>query len=182
MPSRRRSRRWLRRSACATRRTSVERTRDPRRRSPSNTTPRPRCSRRSTICPAGASSAGETLKIPVGQRTAAGQGAARRGARRRPETDTGGRRQRQIVYRVRAGETLNSIARRHGMPVSTLARLNNLGAGDTADQGPAAGHQGERAALSRRGHQERPAHAVHGAPRRHRVQHLAGSSRSRSRS
>ncbi len=53
----------------------------------------------------------------------------------RPETDTGGRRQRQIVYRVRAGETLNSIARRHGMPVSTLARLNNLGAGDTLIKG-----------------------------------------------
>jgi membrane-bound lytic murein transglycosylase D len=43
----------------------------------------------------------------------------------RPETDTG-RRTHQIVYRVRAGETLASIARRHGMPVSTLARLNNL--------------------------------------------------------
>ena len=46
----------------------------------------------------------------------------------RPETDLG-RRQRQIVYRVRAGETLNSIARRHGMPVSTLARLNNMAHG-----------------------------------------------------
>jgi membrane-bound lytic murein transglycosylase D len=44
----------------------------------------------------------------------------------RPETDVGGRRQRQIVYRVRAGETLSSIARRHGIPVSTLARLNNM--------------------------------------------------------
>jgi membrane-bound lytic murein transglycosylase D len=36
----------------------------------------------------------------------------------RPETDTGARKQRQIVYRVRAGETLSSIARRNGMPVS----------------------------------------------------------------
>jgi membrane-bound lytic murein transglycosylase D len=53
----------------------------------------------------------------------------------RPETDRGGRRQRQLVYRVRAGETLSSIARRHGMPVSTLARLNNLGAQDTLVQG-----------------------------------------------
>ena len=41
----------------------------------------------------------------------------------RPETDRSGRKQRQIVYRVRAGETLSSIARRHGMPVSTLARM-----------------------------------------------------------
>jgi len=53
----------------------------------------------------------------------------------RPETDLGGRRQRQIVYRVRAGETLSAIARRHGMPVSTLARLNNLGTADTLVKG-----------------------------------------------
>jgi membrane-bound lytic murein transglycosylase D len=53
----------------------------------------------------------------------------------RPETDLGGRRQHQIVYRVRAGETLNSIARRHGMPASTLARLNSLGAQDTLVKG-----------------------------------------------
>ena len=46
-----------------------------------------------------------------------------------------GRRQRQIVYRVHAGETLSSIARRHGMPVSTLARLNNMGAQDTLVKG-----------------------------------------------
>ena len=52
----------------------------------------------------------------------------------RPETDTG-RRQRQIVYRVRAGETLNSIARRHGVPVSTLARLNNLSSGGALTKG-----------------------------------------------
>ncbi|HMK86692.1 MAG TPA: LysM peptidoglycan-binding domain-containing protein [Steroidobacteraceae bacterium] len=53
----------------------------------------------------------------------------------RPQTDTGGRRQRQIVYRVRAGETLNSIARRHGIPVSTLARLNNMSLSDTLVKG-----------------------------------------------
>jgi len=53
----------------------------------------------------------------------------------RPETDVGGRRQRQIVYRVRQGETLSSIARRHGMPVSTLARLNNMGAQDNLVKG-----------------------------------------------
>jgi membrane-bound lytic murein transglycosylase D len=53
----------------------------------------------------------------------------------RPQTDVGGRKQRQIVYRVRAGETLSSIARRHGMPVSTLARLNNMGTGDALVKG-----------------------------------------------
>jgi len=53
----------------------------------------------------------------------------------RPQTDVGGRKQRQIVYRVRAGETLSSIARRHGIPVSTLARLNNMGASDALVKG-----------------------------------------------
>ena len=78
---------------------------------------------------------GETLKIPEisGQLTDKVLLAAARVDR--PETDLGGRRQRQIVYRVRAGETLSSIARRHGMPVSTLARLNNMGAGDTLVKG-----------------------------------------------
>jgi membrane-bound lytic murein transglycosylase D len=51
----------------------------------------------------------------------------------RPQSD--GHRQRQIVYRVRAGETLSSIARRHGMPVSTLAHLNNMGTTDTLVKG-----------------------------------------------
>ena len=50
-------------------------------------------------------------------------------------TDFGTRKQPQIVYRVRAGETLSSIARRHGMPVSTLARLNNIGAADALVKG-----------------------------------------------
>jgi membrane-bound lytic murein transglycosylase D len=53
----------------------------------------------------------------------------------RPQSDLGGRKQRQIVYRVRPGETLSSIARRHGMPVSTLARLNNMETGDTLVKG-----------------------------------------------
>jgi len=53
----------------------------------------------------------------------------------RPESDSAGRRERQIVYRVRAGETLASIARRNNIPVSTLARLNNLGTGDSLVKG-----------------------------------------------
>ena len=53
----------------------------------------------------------------------------------RPQSDLGGRKQRQIVYRVRAGETLTSIARRHGIPVSTLARLNNIGTSDSLVKG-----------------------------------------------
>jgi membrane-bound lytic murein transglycosylase D len=52
----------------------------------------------------------------------------------RPQSDRG-RRQRQLVYRVRAGETLSSIARRQGIPVSTLAQLNNLGTGDPLVKG-----------------------------------------------
>ena len=79
--------------------------------------------------------AGETLKIPEisGQLPDKVLLAASRVDR--PQSDLGGRRQRQIVYRVRAGETLSSIARRHGMPVSTLARLNNMGTADTLVKG-----------------------------------------------
>jgi membrane-bound lytic murein transglycosylase D len=79
-------------------------------------------------------SAGQTLKIPQISGELPDKVLLAAARVDRPETDLGGRRQ-QIVYRVRAGETLNSIARRHGMPVSTLARLNNLGAQDTLVKG-----------------------------------------------
>jgi membrane-bound lytic murein transglycosylase D len=77
---------------------------------------------------------GETLKIP--QITGVIPDKVLLAASRvdRPETDVGGRRH-QIVYRVRAGETLSSIARSHGMPVSTLAQLNSMGAQDTLVKG-----------------------------------------------
>ena len=79
--------------------------------------------------------AGESLKIPEisGQLPDKVLLAASRVDR--PQTDLGGRKQHQIVYRVRSGETLSSIARRHGMPVSTLARLNNMGSADTLVKG-----------------------------------------------
>lgn len=78
---------------------------------------------------------GETLKIPQVSGHLPDKVLLAASRVDRPESDTGGRKQRQIVYRVRAGETLSSIARRHGMPVSTLARLNNLGAGDPVMKG-----------------------------------------------
>jgi len=84
--------------------------------------------------PGGRVSAGQSLKIPEisgGLPDKVMIAAARVD---RPETDTG-RRSRQIVYRVRAGETLSSIARRNNIPVSTLARLNNLGTGDSLVKG-----------------------------------------------
>jgi membrane-bound lytic murein transglycosylase D len=84
--------------------------------------------------PAGRVAAGETLKIPSISVQLPDKVLLAAARVDRPETDTG-RRQHQIVYRVRAGETLNSIARRHGMPVSTLARLNNLGTGDPVIKG-----------------------------------------------
>ncbi|HEY4444429.1 MAG TPA: LysM peptidoglycan-binding domain-containing protein [Steroidobacteraceae bacterium] len=79
--------------------------------------------------------AGESLKIPEisGQLPDKVLLAASRVDR--PQTDLGGRGKHHIVYRVRAGETLSSIARRHGMPVSTLARLNNMGATETLVKG-----------------------------------------------
>ena len=46
----------------------------------------------------------------------------------RPSTDNG--RRHQIVHRVRRGETLRAIARRHGTSVETLARINGLGANE----------------------------------------------------
>ena len=78
--------------------------------------------------------AGQTLKIPEISEQLSDKVLLAASRVDRPETDTG-RRQRQIVYRVRAGETLSSIARRHGMPVSTLARLNNMNADDTLVKG-----------------------------------------------
>jgi membrane-bound lytic murein transglycosylase D len=77
---------------------------------------------------------GQTLKIP--QITGALPDKVLLAASRvdHPSSDLG-RHQRQIVYRVRAGETLGSIARSHGVPLSTLARLNNLGPGDALVKG-----------------------------------------------
>jgi membrane-bound lytic murein transglycosylase D len=79
-------------------------------------------------------SPGETLKIPQISEHLPDKVLLAAARVDRPETDQG-RRQRQIVYRVRSGETLNSIARRHGMPVSTLARLNNLTLSDPLVKG-----------------------------------------------
>jgi len=78
--------------------------------------------------------AGQSLKIPEISAQLSDKVLLAASRVDRPETDTG-RRQRQIVYRVRAGETLSSIARRNNIPVSTLARLNNLGAGDSLVKG-----------------------------------------------
>ena len=68
---------------------------------------------------------GATLKIPMINGEASDKVLIAASRVDRPETDVG--RTRQIVYHVRAGDTLNSIARTHGIPVSTLAQLNNLG-------------------------------------------------------
>jgi len=67
---------------------------------------------------------GETLKIPMINGDASDKVLIAAARVDRPETDVG--RTRQIVYHVRAGDTLSSIARTHGIPVSTLAQLNNL--------------------------------------------------------
>jgi membrane-bound lytic murein transglycosylase D len=79
--------------------------------------------------------AGQTLKIPEISTRLPDKVLLAAARVDRPETDTAGRKQRQIVYRVRAGETLFSIARRNNIPVSTLARLNNIGTGDALVKG-----------------------------------------------
>jgi membrane-bound lytic murein transglycosylase D len=82
--------------------------------------------------PGGRVSAGDTVRIPTVSVHLPDKVLLAAARVDKPEPVHGAR---QIVYRVRAGETLNSIARRHGMPVSTLARLNNLGAGDPLIKG-----------------------------------------------
>ena len=77
---------------------------------------------------------GETLKIPEISGVIPDKVLLAASRVDRPGTDPGNRRH-QIVYRVRAGETLSSIARSHGMPVNTLAQLNDLGAQDTLVKG-----------------------------------------------
>ncbi|HEY2676564.1 MAG TPA: LysM peptidoglycan-binding domain-containing protein, partial [Steroidobacteraceae bacterium] len=77
---------------------------------------------------------GQTLKVPEISEQLSEKVLLAASRVDRPESDTG-RRRSQIVYRVRAGETLSSIARRQGVPVSTLARLNNMNAEDTLVKG-----------------------------------------------
>ena len=84
--------------------------------------------------PGGRVSAGQTLKIPQISVRLPDKVLLAAARVDRPETDTG-HKQRQIVYRVHAGETLSSIARHHGMPVSTLAHMNNMETGDTLVKG-----------------------------------------------
>jgi len=81
--------------------------------------------------------AGQSLKIPEVSAQLPDKVLVAAARVDRPETDpgSGGRKQHQIVYKVRAGETLSSIARRNNMPVGTLARLNNMGSGDTLVKG-----------------------------------------------
>ena len=75
-------------------------------------------------------SVGQTLKVPeISARLPDKVVLAASRIDRPQSTESNGRKARQIVYHVRAGETLSSIARRNNMPVSTLAQLNNLGAG-----------------------------------------------------
>ncbi|HLZ98107.1 MAG TPA: LysM peptidoglycan-binding domain-containing protein [Steroidobacteraceae bacterium] len=84
--------------------------------------------------PGGRVTAGQELKIPEISGSLPDKVMIAAARVDRPETDTG-RKTRQIVYRVRAGETLASIARRNNIPVSALARLNNLGTGDSLVKG-----------------------------------------------
>jgi membrane-bound lytic murein transglycosylase D len=78
---------------------------------------------------------GQTLKIPEVSSALPDKVVLAAARIDRPDTGAGSRKQRQIVYRVRAGETLSSIARRNNIPVSALARLNNMGTSDSLVKG-----------------------------------------------
>jgi membrane-bound lytic murein transglycosylase D len=73
---------------------------------------------------------GETLQIPQASDELPEKVLLAAARVDRPERETPDRRVRQIVYRVRAGDTLSKIARHQGITVSALARLNNM---DTSD-------------------------------------------------
>ncbi len=115
--------------------------------------------------------AGDSLKIP--QISGELPDKVLLAAARVDRPDLGGRKQHQIVYRVRAGETLSSIARRHGMPVSTLARLNNLGAADALVKGQRLVIKASARRYRDEGVGVGAACALYRAPRRHRLQHFA---------
>ena len=86
-----------------------------------------------------------------------------------PATDRGGRRQRQIVHRVRAGETLehHRTPSRHGGRDARPPEQH--GPGRQPGQGSAAGDQGQFAPLSRRRGDVGAAYPVYGAAGRHRL-------------
>ncbi len=73
---------------------------------------------------------GETLRIPQASADLAHSVLVAAARVDRPERIYGRRYAHRIVYRVRPGETLGLIARRHRIPVKTLARLNHLGPAD----------------------------------------------------
>ena len=74
---------------------------------------------------------GETLKIPQASADLPQRVLVAAARVDRPEHLYGRYAGGRIVYRVRRGETLGLIARRHRIPVKTLARLNHLGPSDT---------------------------------------------------
>ncbi len=82
--------------------------------------------------PAGRVAPGDTLRIPQSSDQLPQKVLTAAARIDRPAIDAGGARHpHQVLHRVRAGETLNSIARHAGVPVATLAQMNNLNPGDT---------------------------------------------------
>jgi membrane-bound lytic murein transglycosylase D len=75
--------------------------------------------------------AGETLRIPQSSDQLPQKVLVAAARIDRPASDAGARHGHPIVHRVRAGETLGSIARHAGVPVGTLAQLNNLNPGES---------------------------------------------------
>jgi membrane-bound lytic murein transglycosylase D len=78
---------------------------------------------------------GETLKIPAASDQLPEKVLVAAARIDRPATDFPDRKLHKVFYRVRAGDTLSAIARRQGVPVSALARLNDMNPGEALVKG-----------------------------------------------
>jgi membrane-bound lytic murein transglycosylase D len=79
--------------------------------------------------------AGQTLRIPEASDELPEKVLLAAARVDRPARDTADRHAHQIIYRVRAGDTLTKIARHQGITVGALARMNNMDTSDSVVKG-----------------------------------------------
>ena len=79
--------------------------------------------------------AGQTLQIPEASDQLPDKVLLAAARVDRPGRDASDRHAHQIIYRVRAGDTLSKIARHQGITVGALARMNNMDTSDSVVKG-----------------------------------------------